>query len=311
VILVTGGTGSFGRAFIERNIDRERVTYRNAYANSTETIRQPPLAIRVLSRDEEKQRQLHAMWPNVELVLGDVRDPYTVRKAMEGVTQVFHAAALKQVPSCEDAPLEAIKTNALGTENVCAAAREVGARVVTLSTDKAVEPIGVMGATKMLAESITTQWGFNCVRYGNVVGSRGSIIPLFREQMKRGKPITITDPLMTRFLITLDEALDLLDTAMDAAPKGTIYVKKSPSATVGQIVRVMAPDHPTNVIGIRPGEKRHEHLIVPDEAAQDHGDYYQVTRKGTRAGITYSSETAPRLTDPELAALLAQAPDAM
>lgn len=289
MILVTGGTGSFGKAFIRHHMSDPREDWEN---------------IRVFSRDEEKQRQLHADRPNMELQIGDVRDYDSVRRAMEGVTAVFHAAALKQVPSCEDAPLEAIKTNAIGTDNVCRAAREVGAKVVTLSTDKAVEPVGVMGATKMLAESITTTWGFNCVRYGNVIGSRGSILPVFREQIAKGEPITITDPGMTRFLISLEEAIDLVDLAMSERMAGTIFVKKSPSATVAQFVRCLAPDYPTRVIGIRPGEKRHEHLIVPDEAAEDHGDHYRVHRKGTRAGITYSSETAAKLTDSALTALL-------
>ena len=291
MILITGGTGSFGHAFVER-----------VYGTTD---------IRVFSRDEEKQRLMAGDFPDIEYVIGDVRDPESVRRAMRGVTRVFHAAALKQVPSCEDAPIETIRTNAVGTDNVCAAACAVGARVVGLSTDKAVEPIGVMGASKMLAESITTTWGYNVVRYGNVIGSRGSIVPIFRRLIDHGQPITITDGLMTRFLITLDQALDPLELAMDAEPTGTIYVKRSPAATVTQIVRVLAPDYPTKVIGVRPGEKRHELLIAEDESAIADGDHFRVTRNGPRTGITYSSDTAPQLSDEELAALLAQAPHAM
>lgn len=283
MILVTGGTGSFGNAFVARHYGE---------------------AIRVLSRDEEKQRAMALRFPDVDYVLGDVRDRETVEDAMFGCYRVFHAAALKQVPPLERAPMQAVKTNIIGTENVCRAAWEAGARVVTLSTDKAVEPVGVMGATKLLAESITSSYGFNSVRYGNVIGSRGSIVPVWREAMSKGEPVRITDPTMTRFLITLDEALDLLDLAMEAPPDGSIYVRRSPAATVSQLARVIAGDHPTEVIGVRPGEKRHEHLVIEDEHVIEAEDHFVVKPGFPGSGIRYSSETAPRLTDDELAALL-------
>ena len=285
--LVTGGTGSFGAAYVKRHLHHE--------------------VIRVLSRDEEKQRAMAARHPEVEFVIGDIRDAETVRRAMRGVDRVFHAAALKQVPPLEAFPMEAVRTNIIGTDNVCQAAIDAGARVVFLSTDKAVEPVGVMGGSKFLGESVARSHGFNVVRYGNVIGSRGSIIPVWREQAAQGKPLTITDDRMTRFLITLDEALDLLELAMDADPTGTIFVKRSPAATVAQMARAFAPGHPTTIIGIRPGEKRHEHLVVPDEPATLHGDHFRIARHGVGTGITYSSDMAPRLTDDLLADLLAVA----
>lgn len=285
--LVTGGTGSFGSAYIRRHIHHE--------------------VIRVLSRDEEKQRALAARHPEVEFVIGDIRDRDAVRRAMRGVDRVFHAAALKQVPPLEAHPMEAVKTNIIGTDNVCSVAADLGARVVLLSTDKAVEPVGVMGGSKFLAEAVAVSWGFNIVRYGNVIGSRGSILPVWREQLAKGQPLTITDPTMTRFLITLDEALDLLETAMDADPDGSTFVRRSPAATVAQMARAFAPDHPTTIIGIRPGEKRHEHLVVADEAVTVYPDHFRVARDGVGSGIAYSSETAPRLDDALLADLLATA----
>jgi UDP-glucose 4-epimerase len=300
--LVTGGTGSFGHAYIR------------AIYGLTD--------IRVLSRDEEKQRVMALRFPDVHYVLGDVRDRDSVRRAMRGVERVFHAAALKQVPQSESNPGETIRTNILGTENVLAVAEETGARVVLLSTDKAVEPVGVMGASKFIAEQLTVHYGQNVVRYGNVVGSRGSIVPMFRALIAAGKPLTVTDPTMTRFLISLDEAVELVALAMNEATFGCVYVRKSPAATVAQMVRVMAPPptyreddpplaipYPVEVIGIRPGEKRHEHLVLPHERAVDRGDYFIIDPRAERAGISYSSETAPHLTDGELAALIADAPD--
>ena len=282
--LVTGGTGSFGHAYVKRHVHHE--------------------AIRVLSRDEEKQRAMAAQHPEVEFVIGDIRDAETVRRAMRGVDRVFHAAALKQVPSCEFQPMEAVRTNIIGTDNVCQAARDAGARVVLLSTDKAVEPVGVMGGTKFIAEAVAREHGFNVVRYGNVIGSRGSIIPVWREQVAAGDPVTITDPAMTRFVITLDEALDLLEMAMEATPSGTIFVKRSPAATVEQLARCFAPGHPTRIVGVRPGEKLHEHLIVPSDPAIDRRDHFRIAPRGTGSGMSYSSDTAPRLPDDALADLL-------
>jgi UDP-N-acetylglucosamine 4,6-dehydratase len=283
MILVTGGTGSFGHAFVARHHE---------------------MGIRVLSRDEEKQRAMAERFPLVEYVIGDIRDRDTVRRAMQGCYRVFHAAALKQVPPLEKQPLEAVKTNIIGTDNVCAEAFDVGAKVVTISTDKAVEPVGVMGASKFLAEAVTTSWGFNAVRYGNVIGSRGSIVPVWRAAIARGEPIRITDPQMTRFLITLDEALDLIDLAMEAPANGLVFVRRSPAATVEQLARVIGGRHPQVITGTRPGEKRHEDLVAPDESVTADGDHFTVHPGLAGSGIRYSSETAPRLTDEALAALL-------
>ena len=285
--LVTGGTGSFGHAFVRRH-----------YGSTP---------IRILSRDEEKQRAMAVDYPDIEYILGDVRDFDTVLDAMEGVSVVFHAAALKQVPPLEAAPIQAVRTNILGTENVCRAAHYRDARVVTLSTDKAVEPVGVMGATKMIAEAVTSSWGYNSVRYGNILGSRGSIIPVWREAMAKGQPVLITDPDMTRFVITLDDALDLVDEAMADEPAGAVYVRRSPASTVAQLHRVVAGDHSTRLVGVRPGEKRHEHLVVPDEYVTEYPDKFIITPGHPGNGYRYSSETAPRLTDEELGDLIAMA----
>jgi len=283
--LVTGGTGSFGHAYVKAH---------------------PGERIRVLSRDEEKQRAMREQFPFVEYVIGDIRDRETVRNAMRDVDKVFHAAALKQVPQSEEWPSEYTRTNVIGTENVCAVARESDARVVLLSTDKAVLPVGVMGATKMLGEAIASAYGFNSVRYGNVIGSRGSILPVWRAQVAKGEPITITDPAMTRFLITLGQAIALVDVAMDSPPTGDVYVWKSPAATVEQFARVAFPGHPQRVIGVRPGEKLHEDLVAEHESAQDCGVFFKVTRN-RYGGKAYTSHDAPRLTDDELAALLVAA----
>jgi FlaA1/EpsC-like NDP-sugar epimerase len=284
--LVTGGTGSFGKAYLQ------------AVGGS----------VRVLSRDEEKQRRLAQLFPDVEFVIGDIRDRDAVRRAMRGCDRVFHAAALKQVPQAEANPGEYVRTNIVGTENVCLIAQELDAFVVTLSTDKAVEPAGVMGATKFLAERLTTSYNFNAVRYGNIVGSRGSIVPVFRRMVAEDKPITITDPTMTRFVITLAEAVELVQAAM-LPPGGRVYVRKSPSATVEQMVRVIAPGHPTVVTGARLGEKWSEDLVATHEHVDFEASHLYVLSDGQPSNQRYSSRTAPRLTDDELALLISQAPD--
>jgi UDP-N-acetylglucosamine 4,6-dehydratase/5-epimerase len=256
--LITGGTGSFGHAYVEAHPDEP---------------------LRVLSRDEEKQRAMRSRFPDVEYVIGDVRDHEAVREAMWGVESVIHAAALKHVGTGEAQPSETIRTNVAGTENVCRSARDFGVRVVLLSTDKAVEPINAYGASKMLAERLALAYGHSVVRYGNVLGSRGSIVPLFREQVAQGRPLTITDPDMTRFVMTLDQAIALVRRALDGPPG--VYVEPCPAASVAQFAEAIAPLHPQVLIGIRPGEKRHEKLAE---------------------GLT--SDTAPRLTTDQLAALL-------
>lgn len=287
--LITGGTGSFGHAYLRTVL--------------TGTVR-------VFSRDEEKQRRMARAYPDVEFVIGDVRDRDAVRRAMRGIDYVFHAAALKQVPQGEANPGEYTRTNVLGTENVCAAATEFGARMVYLSTDKAVLPASVMGESKAIGEAVARSYGVNSVRYGNVIGSRGSILPIWRELVEKGEPIPITDPGMTRFLITLPEAIDLVHVAMDAPADGSVFVRKSPAATVAQIARVFAPGHPTVVIGARPGEKRHEELVAASENAEDCGPYLRVRPELGHGGLTYGSEFAPWLEDEQLAELLAQAPAA-
>ena len=288
LILITGGTGSFGHAYL-RHAGAERV--------------------RIFSRDEEKQRRMAAAYPAADFVIGDVRDRAAVRRAMRGVRRVFHAAALKQVPQGEAHPGEYTRTNIIGTENVCAEAAEAGAQLVYLSTDKALEPVSIMGATKFIGEAVARYHGFNSVRYGNVVGSRGSIIPVWRQQMAAGDPITITDAGMTRFLITLPEAIELVDVAFEAPADGSVYVRKSPAATVAQVARVFAAGHPIREIGVRAGEKRHEDLVIASENVEDLGPYFRVRPEPGHGGITYSSEFACYLEDAELAELLSAAPN--
>lgn len=259
MILVTGGTGSFGRAF----------------------IRWMSGPIRVFSRDEEKQRAMAAAGYEAEYVIGDVRDRDALRRAMRGVDVVIHAAALKQVPTGERFPAEVVATNVIGTQNVIDAAD--GRWLVLLSTDKAVEPVNAYGASKMLAEHLVLAAGGAVVRYGNVLGSRGSIVPVFRAQVRAGDPITVTDPDMTRFVMTLPEACGLVHEAMG---KPGVHIRRSPAATVAQFAEAVAPGHPTRIIGIRPGEKRHEKLAAD-----------------------YTSDAAPRLATSDLAALVAAVPD--
>ncbi len=274
-LLISGGTGSFGNAVLRRFLD----------SGLSE--------IRILSRDEKKQDDMRKRYGSEKLkfYIGDVRDYQSVLNAMRGVDFVFHAAALKQVPSCEFHPLEAVKTNVLGTENVLEAAINVGvSRVVCLSTDKAVYPINAMGISKammekvMVAKSRSSSATVICgTRYGNVMASRGSVIPLFIEQIRAGKPITITDPSMTRFMMTLDDAVDLVLYAFEHGDPGDIFVQKAPAATIEVLARALTelmgvPDHEIRIIGTRHGEKLYEALLSREErvAAQDMGGYYRV-----------------------------------
>ena len=275
VLLITGGTGSFGRAVLRR------------------FLHSPLSEIRILSRDEKKQddmRKLHNS-SKLKFYIGDVRDPQSVLNAVRGVDYIFHAAALKQVPSCEFHPLEATKTNVLGTENVLEAAIQCGVkRAVVLSTDKAVYPINAMGISKALMEKVAvaksrtnSQTVINVTRYGNVMASRGSVIPLFIGQIRSGKPITITDPAMTRFMMTLDEAVDLVLYAFEHGKPGEIFVQKAPAATIGILAQALSalmgkPEHEIRVIGTRHGEKLYEALLSREEmaAAEDLGGYYRV-----------------------------------
>ena len=275
VLLITGGTGSFGNAVFRR------------FQNSE--LRE----IRILSRDEKKQDDMRKRYnsPKLKFYIGDVRDPQSVMNAVRGVDYIYHAAALKQVPSCEFHPLEAVKTNIIGTENVLEAAFECGVkRVVVLSTDKAVYPINAMGISKAMMEKVavaksrsSAQTVINVTRYGNVMASRGSVIPLFVEQIRVGKPITITDPSMTRFMMTLDDAVDLVLYAFENGQPGEIFVQKAPAATIEVLAKALTcllgkPEHEVRVIGTRHGEKLYEALLSREEmvAAEDLGGYYRV-----------------------------------
>ena len=257
-VLITGGTGSFG----------SRV--------ATHLLKQNVKQIRIYSRDEKKQVEMQKRFPDFRYIIGDIRDLQRLKEAMEGVDYVFHAAALKHVPPCENYPYEAVKTNIVGSENVCQAAEFNGIKtLVALSTDKAVKPVNAMGISKAMMEKIVCSQNlydkkttFCCVRYGNVMGSRGSVIPIFRKLIEAGKPITLTGPQMTRFLMTLDQSVDLVFHAMTNATGGEIFVRKAPACTVQALAEAMrfkysdkGEKHPIEVIGIRPGEKIHEILV--------------------------------------------------
>ena len=274
-LLITGGTGSFGNAVLRRFLD----------SNIAE--------IRIFSRDEKKQADMRKKYsnPKLKFYIGDVRDIDSVRTAMRGVDYVFHAAALKQVPSCEFYPLEALKTNVLGTENVLEAAVTLNVkRVICLSTDKAVYPINAMGISKAMMEKVAVAKSREsdattiCVtRYGNVMASRGSVIPLFVDQIRNGHALTITDPEMTRFMMTLDDAVDLVLYAFKKGKSGDIFVQKAPAATITILTKALmslmgVPNHEISVMGTRHGEKLFEALLSREEmvAAQDLGEYFRV-----------------------------------
>lgn len=275
-LLITGGTGSFGNAVMERFLETD--------------IKE----IRIFSRDEKKQEDMRKKYQNDKLkfYIGDVRDINSVKNSMYGVDYVFHAAALKQVPSCEFFPLEAVKTNVLGTENVLNAAIEIGVKkVICLSTDKAAYPINAMGISKAMmekvfvakAKTIDSDKTLICgTRYGNVMASRGSVIPLFIEQIKSGIPLTVTDPNMTRFLMSLEEAVELVIFAFNNASAGDIMVQKSPASTVGDLAialkELFEVDNEIKIIGTRHGEKSFETLLTREEhiVSEDMGDFYRV-----------------------------------
>jgi len=272
-ILLTGGTGSFGHAFATRIAECW-----------------PDATLRVYSRDELKQSEMRTRFGDqqVRYLIGDVRDRARMTRAVEGADIVVHAAAMKQVPACEYNPFEAVRTNVLGAQHVVDAAIDARVRrVVALSTDKAVNPVNLYGATKLCAEKIFVQGNayaaqrqtrIACVRYGNVVGSRGSVVPVFREQLARDGRITITDERMTRFWITLPQAVDLVLHALEHMEGGEIFIPKIPSMRLTDLAEAIAPGAPRDVTGIRPGEKLHELLITADEArhAIDTGDAYVV-----------------------------------
>lgn len=275
-LLITGGTGSFGNAVMKRFLNTD--------------IKE----IRIFSRDEKKQDDMRRFYKNDKLkfYIGDVRDISSVRNAMHGVDFIFHAAALKQVPSCEFFPLEAVKTNIIGTDNVLTAAIEFGVKkVICLSTDKAAYPINAMGISKAMMEKVfvakskTVDPNHTLIcgtRYGNVMASRGSVIPLFIEQIKKGQPITVTDPNMTRFLMSLEEAVELVIFAFKHAEAGDIMVQKSPASTIGDLAQAIKElfnaENEIKIIGTRHGEKLYETLLTREEyiVAEDLGNFYRV-----------------------------------
>lgn len=319
-LLITGGTGSFGNAVLRRFLDSDVAE------------------IRIFSRDEKKQDDMRKKYahPKLKFYLGDVRDERSVQMAMQGTDLCFHAAALKQVPSCEFYPMQAVRTNVMGTENVLTAARQAGVeRVICLSTDKAVYPINAMGISKAMMEKVMTATsrtfeGTGAVacgtRYGNVMASRGSVIPLFVNQVLAGKPITVTDPEMTRFMMTLEDAVELVLFAFRNGANGDIFVQKAPAATVRTLVTAILdlmgrPDHEVRIIGTRHGEKVYESLLGREERARatDLGDYFRVPAddrdlnydkffdEGEAAlgqGEEYNSHNTDRLNVEELKALL-------
>lgn len=276
ILMITGGTGSFGNTVLKRFLSTD--------------VRE----IRIFSRDEKKQEEMRIALnnPKLKFYIGDVRDYDSIYQAMKGVDYVFHAAALKQVPSCEFYPMEAVRTNVIGTENVMNAATANGVkRVVVLSTDKAVYPINAMGISKAMAEKLMVakarmqnhgETVLCATRYGNVMASRGSVIPLFVSQLKENKPLTVTDPNMTRFLMSLEDSVDLVLYAFEHGKQGDIFVQKAPASTVADLAQAIKllfnKDEPVHVIGTRHGEKLYESLISREEMAkaQDMGGYYRI-----------------------------------
>jgi UDP-glucose 4-epimerase len=317
VLLITGGTGSFGNAVLKRFLSTD--------------IKE----IRIFSRDEKKQDDMRNELKDskVKFYIGDVRDPGSLDYAMKGVDYVFHAAALKQVPSCEFYPMEAVKTNIIGTDNVLNKAIQYGVKkVICLSTDKAVYPINAMGISKSMMEKvsvaksrISADTTIIATRYGNVMASRGSVIPLFVSQLKSGLPLTITDDNMTRFMMSLEEAVELVLFAFKNGRSGDIFVQKAPAATIGQLAavikKIFKSEVPVNIIGTRHGEKLYETLLTREEftKAEDMGGYFRITpddrdlnysqyffegNTGIEQAEDYHSHNTKRLSDDELEKLL-------
>jgi len=323
-LLITGGTGSFGNAVLRRFVDSDLKE------------------IRIFSRDEKKQDDMRHQYASKKLkfYIGDVRERSSLDDAMQGVDYLFHAAALKQVPSCEFYPMEAVRTNVVGTDNVLRAAADHGVkRAVVLSTDKAAYPINAMGISKAMMEKVATATSrvaadrgtTICItRYGNVMASRGSVIPLFLEQIAKGQPLTITDPEMTRFMMTLDDAVDLVIHAFSHGKPGDLFVQKAPAATIRTLVEavnaVLGTLNPIRLIGTRHGEKLYETLLTREERAhaEDQGDYFRVASdnrdlnynlyfsegsKAVQQLEDYHSHNAERLDVPRMKALLLKLPE--
>ena len=323
-ILITGGTGSFGNAFLKKVMNSSSCS-----------------EIRIFSRDEKKQDDLRKKINSekVKFYIGDVRDKESVEKVVKGVDYIFHAAALKQVPSCEFFPIEAVKTNILGTNNVLSAAEKYEVKkLVVLSTDKAAYPINAMGMTKALMEKTMMAAArnlndkriiFSGTRYGNVMASRGSVIPLFIEQIKKNKPLTVTNPNMTRFMMTLDDAVDLVQFAFENGSNGDLFVQKSPAATIEILAEALIELYNSKSeiqnIGIRHGEKMYETLVTKEEMikSEDLGEYYKISAdnrdlnydkyfsKGDSLNVAeeYNSDNTKRLTVEEMKKLLLKLPE--
>jgi len=309
-ILLTGGTGSFGYAFVDHVVRHH-----------------PDAVVRIYSRDELKQSEMAERYPTQQLryFIGDIRNRSRLTRAAKGADLIVHAAAMKQVPACEYNPFEAVQTNVLGAQHVVDAAIDCGVeKVVALSTDKAVNPVNVYGATKLCEEKIIVQGNayaagattsLSCVRYGNVIGSRGSVVPVFRKQLAEGGQLSITDERMTRFWITLEQAVDLVMYAFEHMSGGEIFIPKIPSMRITDLAAAMAPDAPIQVVGIRPGEKLHEILLTADESRHsvDTGEVYIVqpehpwwtdaspwiTGKPLEDGFAYSSDANDEWLDAE------------
>ncbi len=296
-IMITGGTGSFGKAVLHRLIREDEVA-----------------RIVVYSRDEKKQHDMRLAFnnPKIQFEIGDVRDERRIMRAMQGVDMVFHAAAMKQVPSCEFFPMEAVQTNIIGTNNVIDAALYHGVdRLVVLSTDKAAYPVNAMGCSKMMMEKLMIARSqaqkpqdpsVMCgVRYGNVLYSRGSVVPLFIDQIQRGSPLTVTHPGMTRFLMPLPEAIDLVLHAIRHGNNGDLFIRKAPAATIGDLAQaclnLFGADNPIKIIGIRAGEKMHETLATEGELARadDQGDYWRIPCDTGQKFDKYYVEGSPEL----------------
>src|SRR3989344_2220153 len=272
-VLITGGTGTLGQELIKRFYDQWEIV--------------------VFSRDELKHAKLESKYPKVQFIIGDVRDYNALYRATDGVDMVIHAAAMKRVEVCEREPLEAIKTNVLGTENVARAAWNNGIkRAITIGSDKGVEPVNSYGMTKALQEKIFVNYGYNCVRYGNVFGSRGSVVPIFKELAAKNLPLRVTDPNMTRFILTINDAVELILKAISGPMQGDIYVKKSPAARTGDIAASFSDN--IQIIGRMKGEKSHECLIAPEEftRAIESPDGYVVIGSKTTNNQYYSAYTS-------------------
>jgi len=286
-VLITGGTGTLGKELIKKFYKEWDIT--------------------VFSRDELKQAQLRIIYPKVKFIIGDVKDYQSVSKAVRNIDIILHCAAMKRIEVCEVNPIEAVKTNVLGTENVVMAAKEKKIKqLISISSDKGVEPVNVYGMTKAIQEKIVIAEGYNCVRYGNVFGSRGSVIPLFIEQVKMGVPLTVTDSKMTRFILTTDRAIELIMIALNSPMEGKVFVKKSPSVKIGDIAESFSTN--IKIIGRTIGEKMHEMLISEEETTrtEDKGDYFIITHKmnGLKKSEPYTSDIERKLTKDEIKELV-------